>query len=110
MTPVRLYLAYRRSGLRRAWALAGMWSFVFRLAAGVSIGVALAAATSAIAQHERDIHTAAERRVAERVFEQSKLIANLSRFLAECLGPREGVIWIDGEAHFCKAIATGITR
>lgn len=110
MTRLRLYREYRRIGLRRAWALSGVGGLVRQVVVGVSIGIAIAASASAIAGRERAIHAAADHRVSAQVSDQSALIDNLSKFLAACLGPREGVIWIGGEAHFCKAIATGITR
>jgi len=110
MTRLHLYREYRRIGLRRAWSLSGMGGLAWRVAAAVAIGLAIAAAASAAERHVRAINDAADRRVAAQVTDQSKLIASLSKFLAACLGPREGVIWIGGEAHFCKAVSTGIKR
>lgn len=110
LTPIRLYLEYRRQGLRRAWRLAGMWPIARQVATGFVAGVAIVATVAVASSQAQAIQDAADNRVAAKVSRQAGEIAALSKLLAACLGDRDGALWIGGELHLCHAVPTGIRQ
>lgn len=101
------YKHYRNLNLRRAWQLSGMSGTtlkVVRLVALISIFL------FSFLWVPGQIRAQVEGEVEQDRTQSTATIKTLNQILAKCLGRDEGAIFIGGELHLCKAVATGIRQ
>lgn len=111
---LRLYLYYRKLGLRRAWHFAGMtkwvWDITKWLLLGFIIGLTVRYALWQIDQVKYNHYQSIESSFRAQLADKELLVSKLSKFFSACLGDREGAIWIGDQLHLCRAVPTGVRR